>query len=205
MKIRLGMFATMRWRCRPWTRGHGPMRVSRLTNLRFRMHPRRRSIIPDADGDGIYDALDNCRSTENPAQTDEDYDGIGNACDDDDDNDGAGDTTDNCPDAFNATQQDLDGDGQGDACDPDRDGDLWNDETDNCPYVFNPLQSDWDDDGTGDACDGDLVLVLPADGGLTPEPGTPDASSVPGAEPGDGGTPVQVGQGTSSLMRVSPT
>ncbi|MBL8878010.1 MAG: thrombospondin type 3 repeat-containing protein [Phycisphaerales bacterium] len=38
-------------------------------------------IGPDADGDGIGDASDNCPNTPNPSQADTDGDGIGNACD----------------------------------------------------------------------------------------------------------------------------
>lgn len=39
-----------------------------------------RIIAADADADGISDALDNCPRTANPAQLDDDADGIGNAC-----------------------------------------------------------------------------------------------------------------------------
>jgi hypothetical protein len=43
---------------------------------------------PDADGDGIVDALDNCTNVPNPAQLDADGDGYGNACDADLNNSG---------------------------------------------------------------------------------------------------------------------
>jgi len=43
---------------------------------------------PDADGDSIADAADNCVSIANPSQVDSDEDGYGNACDADYDNDG---------------------------------------------------------------------------------------------------------------------
>lgn len=36
----------------------------------------------DTDGDGIYDAIDNCPSTANIDQVDSDNDGIGDVCDD---------------------------------------------------------------------------------------------------------------------------
>lgn len=37
--------------------------------------------LPDSDGDGISDALDNCTILANPGQQDSDGDNIGNACD----------------------------------------------------------------------------------------------------------------------------
>ncbi len=44
---------------------------------------------PDTDGDGVPDALDNCRETPNAAQVDSDGDLCGNRCDADYDQDGA--------------------------------------------------------------------------------------------------------------------
>ncbi|MBN4057207.1 thrombospondin type 3 repeat-containing protein, partial [bacterium AH-315-J21] len=36
--------------------------------------------IPDSDADGIRDLCDNCPTTPNPLQTDDDFDGIGDVC-----------------------------------------------------------------------------------------------------------------------------
>ncbi len=62
-----------------------------------------------AAGDFAY-TLDNCPYQPNPAQTDIDEDGIGDACD-------------NCIHIANYPQEDWDQDGYGNACDPDLDND----------------------------------------------------------------------------------
>ena len=74
-------------------------------------------LITDTDGDGIADNRDNCPLTPNANQADNDQDGKGDICDNDDDNDGILDTVDNCPISSNSDQADRDRDGKGDVCD----------------------------------------------------------------------------------------
>jgi gliding motility-associated-like protein len=75
------------------------------------------SPLPDADGDLIADANDNCPDIANNDQSDIDEDGIGDVCDDDIDGDGIPNEDDNCPETANPDQSDEDGDGIGDLCD----------------------------------------------------------------------------------------
>jgi len=109
----------------------------------------------DNDLDGINDCDDLCPEAFDPAQTDTDGDGAGDACDGDDDNDSYADGSDNCPLLANDQRND-DEDSLGDACDTDDDNDTVADTTDNCPFAANADQtnSDGASDG-GDVCDDD--------------------------------------------------
>jgi len=135
--------------------------------------------VTDQDCDGIDDDVDNCPKIFNPAQTDTDGDGKGDACDIcpddatnscnvvDSDGDGVADSEDNCPNTPNADQADADGDGVGDVCDNcvntrnplqgDNDGDGVGNLCDNCINTANPAQVDTDQDGIGDLCDTGVV------------------------------------------------
>ncbi len=128
---------------------------------------------PDADFDGICDAVDNCPQVANPLQENPDGDTLGNACDNcisiannnqlDADGDAVGDTCDNCPAISNASQLDGDSDAIGDTCDNcpsitnfdqlDSDSDGVGDQCDNCVLAANPGQEDLDADSVGDTCD----------------------------------------------------
>jgi|GEM_PF-1047195 len=130
-------------------------------------------FIPDTDGDGVFDNMDNCVNTSNADQADWDSDGVGDACDNcefaanadqaDGDGDGVGNLCDNCPLIPNPVQDDDDNDQIGNNCDNCRftpnmnqansDSDSRGDACDNCPNVANGGQGDFDTDGVGDACD----------------------------------------------------
>ncbi len=102
---------------------------------------------PDADGDGVPDATDNCPGTPMGADVDE----HGCTCDQlDDDEDGVNNCDDICPGTPDGGNVDNDGctDGQ-----RDDDGDGFSNDDDNCPSISNPSQADVDGDGVGNACD----------------------------------------------------
>lgn len=75
------------------------------------------SPVQDSDGDGVEDDADNCPDDANNSQSDNDGDGIGDACDDDDDNDTL---TDDVEDELGTDPEDADTDDDGlnDAEDP---------------------------------------------------------------------------------------
>ena len=130
--------------------------------------------MPDSDGDGVANPVDNCPDVVNPDQLDADFDGIGAACDDSD-GDGFYDLYDNCNGMANPDQADSDGDGRGDICE-DSDGDVTVDPQDNCPHTPNVFQTDSDGDGIGDACD--LTPNGPPPGGATNPPAEGDTTPL---------------------------
>ncbi len=128
-------------------------------------------IDEDLDDDGVIDIQDNCVNIPNGNQADNDNDGVGDVCDDDDDNDGTPDIDDCAPfdDTIDYSIGDLCDDGNDDTINdvinnecvcigqprPDQDADGIPDVDDNCPETFNPDQLDNEGDGTGDVCDND--------------------------------------------------
>lgn len=61
------------------------------------LHNQTEVALPDGDGDGVYDAADNCPALHNPQQPDLDGDGLGDDCDPDIDGDGAANGSDCSP------------------------------------------------------------------------------------------------------------
>ncbi len=126
-----------------WTFITGGMPIANIHDLAF--HIPSRTLVAGTHGRSMFKTYLEC-----PDSTDNDGDGIANACD-------------NCPDIWNYSQADADGDLIGDTCDQctDSDGDGYGNPgfpvntcpDDNCPYVYNPDQTDSDGNGVGDACD----------------------------------------------------
>jgi subtilisin family serine protease len=106
---------------------------------------------PDADLDGVFDAVDLCPNEANPDP------GLPEGCPvPHSDGDAVADWYDNCDLVDNADQADTNQDGEGDTCDADIDGDSILNPSDNCPTKSNPSQRDAPDgDGLGDPCDAD--------------------------------------------------
>ena len=145
--------------------------------------------MPDVDGDGVPDELDNCVWLANADQTDTEGDGWGDACD-------LFPTEDNMASPCGPwCMADEDGDGIAGTY---SDFGAYPQGDDNCPLLYNPDQLDADGDGVGDLCDlcpgpnpispcGDICLDSDGDGipdmGGCPDvegddcPGTPSAGS----------------------------
>lgn len=123
----------------------------------------------DHDRGGLRNTDDNCWHVFNPDQADNDGDGFGNACDNDDDNDSLLDTEE-ALNGCNPFVKDTDGDGLGDwqevkgyktKCnDPDTDGDGLNDKRETV-IGTDPLDPDTDSDGVPDGSDNCPTLSNP--------------------------------------------
>ena len=111
------------------------------------------------NGDCEADPVNNCESWAVGYQSNIDFDGVGDDCDDSD-GDTVVDSIDNCRLVSNTDQDDTNGDDKGDAC-TDTDNDGFFDTVDNCPDVYNTHQLDQDDDGVGDACDNCYLVANP--------------------------------------------
>jgi len=129
----------------------------------------------DTDGDGIFDALDNCPDLSNADQADFNFDGLGDACSDSD-LDGLSDEFELLITITDPLIQDTDGDGLTDGVELSL-------------FITNPLDYDTNENGLSDAEDllnngeigetcngdtnndgsitiGDLLFVLSAFGGI---------------------------------------
>jgi hypothetical protein len=136
---------------------------------------------PDADSDGITDALDNCPNIPNNDQLNNDGDAEGNVCDDDDDNDGLTDIEemnfDSDP-AYNPLtdtdpfKADTDGDGISDYDEQNHDGIAgFNPATDT-----NPILQNTDGDAYADGADPIPLNFNYEDGNVAPY-GSPDTEA----------------------------
>ena len=103
----------------------------------------------DTDNDGVVNTSDNCPNTANPAQTDTDTDGVGDACDtmnnNDTDGDGIVNGSDNCPAVANGNQADADGDHIGDVCDAVNNTSTYQGRFDTLKSNFDDFENDFDD------------------------------------------------------------
>ncbi len=106
-------------------------------------------IVPDADGDGVPDANDNCPNDPNKLGPGICGCGVSDA---DTDGDGVPDCFDPCPNDPNKLLPAICGCGTPDSLD-DGDGDGIIDCLDNCPTTANADQADGDVNGVGDVCE----------------------------------------------------
>lgn len=145
--------------------------IARLVTSTFELTVTCNTFL-DSDDDGIIDMMDNCPNTPNADQADNDGDGAGDVCDNDDDNDGVIDTEDcdRLDPMINFSVGDMCDDGDASTINDvirttcqcvgtprvDTDGDGVFDDEDNCPDMPNPDQADIDGDTVGDVCDNDI-------------------------------------------------
>lgn len=140
--------------------------------FRFGHYPEHVKSIPDSDGDGMRDDVDDC------PQEPEDRDGFkdNDGCPDpDNDGDGIDDENDECP----GKAEDKDGFEDDDGCpDPDNDGDGIQDENDECPEQAEDFDEYEDDDGCPDP-DNDGDGIEDDNDDCPDEPGIPSENGCP--------------------------
>jgi outer membrane protein OmpA-like peptidoglycan-associated protein len=140
--------------------------------FRFGHYPKHVKSIPDSDGDGLRDDVDDC------AQKPEDEDGFqdNDGCPDpDNDGDGIEDDNDECP----GKAEDKDGFEDEDGCpEPDNDGDGIDDEDDKCPDEAEDFDEYNDEDGCADP-DNDGDGIEDGNDDCTNEAGIPSENGCP--------------------------
>jgi len=142
--------------------------------FRFGSYPEHVKVVPDTDGDGYRDDIDDCPEKAEDFDQFEDEDGCP---EDDNDKDGIPDDSDGCPD----TPEDLDGWKDDDGCpetDDDRDGDGILDKDDDCPEKAEDFDQFEDDDGCPDE-DNDGDGILDEKDKCPNEPGVPQKQGCP--------------------------
>jgi len=140
--------------------------------VRFGRYPEHVKTVPDSDGDGLRDDVDDCPQEPEDEDGFEDDDGCP---DTDNDGDGVADADDECP----REAEDPDGFEDEDGCpDPDNDGDEIADEDDGCPDEAEDVDGFEDEDGCPDP-DNDGDQIADQDDECPDELGIPSNDGCP--------------------------
>ena len=142
--------------------------------VRFGHYPEHKKVVPDTDGDGLRDDIDDCKEQKEDKDDFEDWDGCPDA---DNDGDGVEDDADNCPNE----PEDIDEWEDEDGCpeeddDHDRDGILT--EEDECPRKAEDKDGFEDEDGCPDK-DNDQDGIPDADDDCPDKVGIPAEEGCP--------------------------